>query len=193
MALLALGCAAWAVDMEMNERQAIAELKQGGQVIYLRHAERYRGGPKDNLTQFSSAAEFADCRRQRNLTPAGRSQAVDLGKHLRQLGIPVGRVIANAQCRTRDTAMLAFGRAELEPRFYDVEYVRSLLNQAPSGATNTVIIGNDHQLRELTGVELDVGEMAVVKSDGHGGLRVVARLESEDWEDAADPAWWDLL
>jgi hypothetical protein len=192
LALLGLGCAAWAVDGEMNEMRAIAALRQGGQVVYMRHADRARG-EKEALSQFSTAAEYNDCRRQRNLTSAGRRQAVDLGENMRKLGVPVGEVYANAQCRTRDTAILAFGFVKVDPNIFDLGHVRMLFNRPPAPATNTIIVGNDYQLRELTGVDLDVGEMALIKPDGRGGFTVTARLDLEDWDDAANPNWWDRL
>jgi len=190
LALLALGCGAWAVDGEMDEMRIIADLKQGGHMIYLRHADRVNG-PRENLSRWSSAAEFAHCPTQRNLTPTGQEQARKLGHYWRELGIPVGRVIANGQCRTRDTAILAFGRTEVDQRLYDLDFLRSQLLQPPSKGTNTVIVSSDSSMRELTGIDLGYAEAAVVVADGHGGIKVIARLDLEDWEDAAEPSWWD--
>lgn len=188
-ALLALGCAAWAIDGEIDEMRMIAALKQGGHMIYLRHADRGHG-PREKLSQYSSDAEFADCSQQRNLTPLGRDHARQLGHYWRKLGIPVGRVIASAQCRTRDTAVLAFGHVDLDQRLYDVDFMRARLLQTPDRATNTVIVSSDYPLRILTGIDLDFAEAAVVKPDGRGGITVIARLDLGDWADAAEPGWW---
>ncbi len=187
--LLALGCAAMAIDAEIDEAHAIAELQKGGHVVYLRHAARF-SGPRDNLDRWSSAAQFADCRGQRNLTPEGREQAREFGVYWRALRIPVERVIANAQCRTRDTAILAFGTTQVDPRLFDVNFLRSLAQEPVPAGTNTVIVGSDSQLRELTGVDLGYAEAALLKPDGKGGIAVVARLDLDDWADAAEPSWW---
>lgn len=187
--LVALGCAAMAIDAELDEAHAIAELQKGGHVVYLRHAARFRG-PRDNLDRWSSAAQFADCRGQRNLTPEGREQARELGAYWRALRIPVERVIANAQCRTRDTAILAFGTTQVDPRLFDVEFLRALVQEPVPAGTNTVIVASDAQLRELTGVDLGYAEAALLKPDGKGGVAVVARLDLADWADAAEPGWW---
>jgi hypothetical protein len=189
VALLALGCAAMAIEKELDEARAIAELQRGGHVVYLRHAARF-SGPRDGLGRWSSAAQFADCRNQRNLTPEGQEQARELGVYWRQLKIPVERVIASAQCRTRDTAILAFGAALIDPRLFDIEFVRQLVEEPVPAGTNTVIVGSDSQLRDLTGVELTYAEVALLKPDGKGGITVVARLELDDWADAASPGWW---
>jgi hypothetical protein len=187
--LLALGCAAIAIESELDEAHAIAELQQGGHVVYLRHAARF-GGPRDKLDRWSSAAQFADCRSQRNLTPQGQEQAREIGAYWRALRIPVQRVIASAQCRTRDTAILAFGTTAVDPRLFDVNFVRQLTQEPVPPGTNTVIVGSDFQLRYLTGIDLDYAEAALLKPDGKGGITVVARLDLDDWADAAEPGWW---
>ncbi|WP_374655781.1 histidine phosphatase family protein [Dongia sp.] len=188
-ALLGLACAAMAINAEFDEARAIAELQQGGQVVYVRHAARI-SGPRDNLTLESPAADFANCGAQRNLTPEGREQARRLGHYWRDLRIPVTRVVASPQCRTRDTAIIAFGHAQVERRLFDLDFTRSLLLEPAEKHGNTVVVASDFQLRELTGTDLRYAEAAVVKSDGKGGLVVVARLDLGDWEEAAEPSWW---
>lgn len=189
VALLALGCAALAIDAELDEARAIAELQRGGHVVYLRHAARHTG-PRDKLTRWSSAAEFANCSTQRNLTSEGQEQARRLGRYWRELRIPVARVIASAQCRTRDTAILAFGEAQVDQRLFDLDFIRTLLLAPAETQGNTVIVGSDFQLRELTGIDLGYAEAAVVQPDGKGGVKVVARLNLDDWAEAAEPSWW---
>ena len=187
VAVLALGCVvAWGTVQavaQYSEGRAIAALARGGQVVYLRHAERLRG-PKEDLSATSTANDYADCRQQRNLTATGRKQAAELGAAWRALGIPVGKVYANAQCRTRDTALLAFGRADLDPRIFDPRFVLQLLLERPMDNTNTIVVGNDAQLRELTGIDLDYGEAAWVVPDGVGRVRVAARFGLNDWAKA---------
>ncbi len=188
-ALMAFGCVAWAIDEEIGETQAIARLQEGGNVVYLRHANRLPG-PKESLSIASSAAEFADCRWQRNLSPLGQEEARELGESWEELGIPVGQVIASAQCRTRDTALIAFGHADLDKRLFDLDFVRTLLQQAPAAHTNTIVVGSDFQLRELMGVELAFTEAAIIRPNGRDGISVVARLDLQDWEEALDGDWW---
>jgi hypothetical protein len=181
-----IGGAAAQATVEYREARAIDALMHGGQVLYLRHTERLRG-PKETLSAGSSPDAYADCSHQRNLTARGRKNAAAMGDSWRRLGIPVGKVYANAQCRTRDTAMLAFGRAQVDPRIFDQGFVLQLLLQRPDDNTNTVVVGNDAQLRELTGVTLDFGEAALIAPDGDGKVRVTARLDLDDWVEAASP------
>src|SRR5262245_45522223 len=106
--------AALAIREEVTEETLIADLQRGGYVVYLRHAQRYKGQP-DRLYPDSPPAAFADCTQQRNLTPYGIEQATLLREQLQRAGVRVGEVLAHPECRTRDTAMLAFGRASLDP------------------------------------------------------------------------------
>ena len=52
--------AALAIREEVTEDRLIADLQQGGYVVYLRHAQRYKG-PPDPLYPDSPPAAFADC------------------------------------------------------------------------------------------------------------------------------------
>src|SRR6476660_1445130 len=84
----------------------VSALRAGGFVLYFRHASTDFGQNDDSMTTFE------DCAKQRNLTDIGRSEAHVIGAAIRELGIPVGRVLASPFCRTVETAMLAFGMAE---------------------------------------------------------------------------------
>lgn len=171
--------AALAVREEVMEESLIAAIRAGGTVLYLRHAERYKG-VHDTLKPDSPWTDFADCAQQRNLTLAGRTEAQTLGADFRELGIRVDRVVALPLCRTRDTAILAFGNAVLDRRMYDPSFVAQQLAMAPSPGGDTVLVGSEFQLRQLVGFQLDPAEMAVFRPDGNGGTKLLGRLELSD-------------
>src|SRR3954464_2544153 len=83
----------------------VSALRQGGFVLYLRHASTGFGQNDEGMT------DFANCASQRNLTDAGRAEARAIGAALRELRIPVGPVVASPFCRTMETARLVFGDA----------------------------------------------------------------------------------
>ncbi|HKP26413.1 MAG TPA: hypothetical protein VJV39_21270 [Dongiaceae bacterium] len=174
--------AALAIREEVTEETLIADLQHGGYVVYLRHAQRYKG-PPEKLYPDSPPAAFADCTQQRNLTPYGIEQATLLGEQLRRAGIRVGQVLAHPECRTRDTAMLAFGRARLDAGLFSPAFVRRQLATAPLPGTNTVLVGGENSLRQIIGFQIDPAEMAVFRPDGHGGSTLVGLLHLEDWFD----------
>lgn len=171
--------AALAVRHEVTEEALISALRAGGNVLYLRHAARYKG-THDTLTPASSWIDFADCSRQRNLTPDGRAQARKLGEDFRALGVRIDRIIALPLCRTRDTAILAFGKTVLDRRMYDPGFVAQQLAVPPAPGSDTILVGSEFQLRQLAGFQLDPSEMAIFRPDGAGGTRLVGRLRLDD-------------
>ncbi|HWA49465.1 MAG TPA: hypothetical protein VG742_14410 [Dongiaceae bacterium] len=183
MVVLGAGtAAAMAVREEVTEESLIASVRAGGVVVYLRHAERFKG-THDTLQPTSSWSDFADCAQQRNLTPAGRVQAKELGDDLRLSGVRVDRIVALPLCRTRDTAILAFGNTLLDRRMYDPAFVAGQLAVPPKPGTVTALVGSEFQLRQIAGFELNPAEMAVFRPDGKGGTALLGRLKLEDWLD----------
>lgn len=168
-----------AMARETNETMVEHAMAGGGYVIYLRHADRL-GGPKEPFSALTPLADFSDCARQRNLSEAGRGEAVRIGRVFQSIGVPVGAVFALPLCRTRDTARLAFGVATLERRLYDPDFVGSMLATLPANGTNTVLVDTEDQVRRLAGVNLAPGEAAVFKPDGNGGFRYDGTLDRDD-------------
>jgi broad specificity phosphatase PhoE len=117
------------------------------------------------------------------LTPAGRLQARKLGDDLRLTGVQVDRIVALPLCRTRDTAILAFGNTVLDRRMYDPAFVAGQLAVAPKPGVVTVLVGSEFQLRQIAGFQLDPAEMAIFRPDGKGGTSLIGRLKLEDWLD----------
>ena len=126
----------------------IQALQQGGFVIYFRHAAT-------DVTQTdSSTANFQDCSTQRNLNPQGRADALAIGEAILTLGIPIGQVHSSAYCRARDTAMLAFGQAEItqdltgfptDQTEQRIAALREMLSTPPIPGTNTILVAHGFQ------------------------------------------------
>lgn len=163
--------------------QLLAELRKGGYVLYFRHF----------ATDFSQNDEkmrdFDDCANQRLLTERGRSDARRVGATLRELKIPVGRVLASPYCRTVETAQLLFGQAEKmnevrggpaasgDPERY--AGLRTLMSTRPEA--NLVISSHGNPFRAVAGPPyLAEGEMAVIKPLGER-FEITARVRLEDW------------
>ena len=77
------------------------ELKDGGKLIFIRHAYAPGGGdPKDfNLN---------DCSTQRNLNKEGIIQAKKIGKFFEKSQIKIEEVLSSEWCRCKETAYLSF-------------------------------------------------------------------------------------
>ena len=159
-----------------------ADLRQGGYVIYLRHAET-------ETTPEPAVRDLADCSWQRNLNEQGHEQAAIIGRYLRDKGIPVTAVEASPFCRTRQTAERVFGVApklnddlvyhvsQTQAQIADADArLKARLARVPPRGVNLALVGHAPMMREAASVDLPEGQGAVVKPNGDGTFRVVARL-----------------
>ena len=83
------------------QRALVAALKQGGNVLVFRHADSPSTLPD------AKSAEPDNAKRERQLSPAGKTGAAGLGTTLKRLGIPVGEVLVSPAYRAQQTARLA--------------------------------------------------------------------------------------
>ena len=137
--------------------------------------------------------KLGDCTTQRNLSEAGREQARRVGARLKHEHVPIAQVFTSPWCRCRDTAMLAFGKAEewdaLASTFARPDIEAELLDRArkrignystrKTHAGNVVMVTHNVNIAGLTKLSVAPAEMVVVRPDGCCGLRVVARIAPE--------------
>jgi hypothetical protein len=167
----------------------LAELRKGGYVIYFRHAST------DFSRDDSRSKSDDDCDNQRPLTDEGRAEAREIGAAFRELKIPVERVLASPRCRTMETAMLAFGRAERENAVRggpaspgsDDRYapLRTLFVTPLKPGANVVISSHGNPFVALAGAPyLAEGEAAVIRPLGKD-FEIVARVRHDGWRSLA--------
>ena len=176
---------------QLAPAQLLAMLQAGGQVIYFRHASTDFGQNDNNMKSFD------DCASQRNLVDKGRAEAKRIGAAIKQLGIPIGEVMASPYCRTVETAMLAFGKATrmqearggpAQPETAD-RYLplKRLLGTPPARGTNAVVVSHGNPFHAIAGSPyLAEGEGAVLKPLGEARFEVIARIKVEDWDALKD-------
>ncbi|MGI8778982.1 MAG: trypsin-like peptidase domain-containing protein [Solirubrobacteraceae bacterium] len=164
----------------------LAQLRAGGLVIVFRHAAT------DPSDEDDPQVDLDDCATQRNLTGAGRADARGIGTAFRQLRIPVGTRWASPYCRSRDTAELAFGRAEVIDgleRLYperdeaaDRRLSRLIREQGPArGEPNLVIAAHGVYPSALEpSVTLDEGEAAIYAVRGDDAT-LLGRVTPDEW------------
>jgi phosphohistidine phosphatase SixA len=180
---------------KLSGKALLNALKQGGHVIYFRHAQT----EKDYADQVK--AVMGDCSTQRMLSEAGWKQAKTIGEAFRKYAIPVDKVISSQYCRAWQTADLAFGKYEKNadlnfPKAEDYTpeqtaqmktQLTPMLTAVPAKATNTVIVGHDDLFEAATGIYPDPQGMAyVVKPNGKGGFELIANMLPEEWAKLAD-------
>jgi virginiamycin B lyase len=164
-------------------------LRRGGHVLVFRHAAT------DHSQGDAPRFQYSQCSRQRNLDDAGRAQARAIGRAMRAMDVPIGRVVASPYCRTVQTARLAFGRvtatrdllsevnvrqgedvATLDDKF------RALMRRAPATGTNTVLVSHGIAIDAATDVNLDEGQAAVFRRDRSArAYRFVRTLTPAQW------------
>jgi broad specificity phosphatase PhoE len=198
LALAALAsCGGGAEPSEEAERlgpvELVEALREGGYVVYLRHAITDRSKEDDPVL------DLDDCATQRNLSEAGRDQAEAIGEAFRALEIPVNDVWSSEYCRTRNTAELAFGSYEDEPALtgfpeesdptYDarVRRTRELLARAPAVGENTVLVAHIKNLEESApDIAIEEGELAVFEPLGGTRFRFRGQLPADVWPDLVE-------
>jgi phosphohistidine phosphatase SixA len=163
----------------------LAELRKGGYVIYFRHTST------DFSRDDAGSRSDDDCANQRPLTDQGREEARRIGAAIRELKIPIGRVLASPRCRTMETALLIFGRADAasEARGGPANTgsaeryapLRKLLAAPIERGTNLVISSHGNPFYATAGAPyLAEGEAAVVRPLGKD-FEIVARVKHDGW------------
>lgn len=182
--LAALPAAILAPALARAEESLWPRLRAGGYVLLVRHAATVPG------LGDPAGYRLDDCATQRNLSEEGRAEAKRLGERLRAERVPIARVYTSPWCRCRDTATLAFGRAEdwdpLSSVFDMPEREADLTNTVrkrilsysirnPGG--NVVMVTHNVNIAALTKLSVAPAEAVVVKPDGCCALKTVGRLK----------------
>ena len=158
-----------------------ALLRQGGQVVLIRHALTTPGvGDPEGM-------KLSDCSTQRNLSNEGREHAKRVGNAFRERQVSVTQVISSPWCRCIETATLAFGRKpETSPALGNlfgrgelqaaqVAQLKPLAGRKPQSG-NTIMVSHGSTIWALTNVMPVMGEMVVLTPKADGGFVVAGRL-----------------
>lgn len=154
-------------------RALLEDLREGGYVIYVRHART------DNAQEDT---DLASCETQRNLSEQGRLDAASIGETWATLAVPVGELISTEYCRTRESAQLAFGEPNIIPKAQLEQALETLLAIPPAEGMNTGIsIPEDIRFNE--------GDALVYRPlggpMGDQGYELVTRISFLNWFDLA--------
>lgn len=177
----------------LTDLALVEALRNGGYNIYFRHAST-DWSQSDNLRQ---AGDWLKCEptQMRQLSDAGRADAVAIGDAIRKLDIPVSEVLASPYCRTVETARL-MGLGEVTTttevmnlraaeyfsgRAAIVATARALLSTAPGPGTNRVIVAHGNVAQASTPVYPTEGEGVVFRPDDEGSFYLVGRINPADW------------
>ena len=179
----------------LSSDQLLNALKQGGYVIYFRHATTQR----DYADQADPSLNLNDCSTQRKLSIEGIEEAQTIGLAFAKKQIPVGTIITSQYCRAWKTANLAFGRVDKKDdrlnflpfeNYTDQQVllmkttVMPLLSELPADGLNTVIVGHDDLFEAATGIYPEPQGIAyVLKPDGKGSFTLVSNMLPKEWKE----------
>jgi phosphohistidine phosphatase SixA len=175
---VALGAA---VPVRADEAAAWAALRAGGHVALMRHTDA-PGGTGD-----PPGFRLEDCATQRNLSAKGRSDAAEIGAHLRAKGIAFEKILSSPWCRCMDTArLLDMGPVEAAPTFSNVVVLRDQTETLTQGAQALIadwrdvgallVVTHGANIRALTGISPATGEIVVVDAAEDGSIATVGRI-----------------
>jgi phosphohistidine phosphatase SixA len=170
--------------------QLLGTLKQGGNVIVMRHASSPRAIP-------GAATANADNKTpERQLDEAGRNTATAMGKALRDLKIPVSATHSSPTYRALETVKLARlptptthtelgdgGQGMQAASSNQGEWLKKQVTMAARGS-NIFVVTHFPVINAAFPANaggLADGEALVFAADGKGGAAIVARVRIEEW------------
>jgi len=106
-------------------KNLIKEFKQGGKLIFIRHAYAPGSGDPKNFN-------LNDCSTQRNLNSSGREQSKNIGNIFYRNDIEIHNVYSSEWCRCKETASIAFKRFKTKKflnSFYSPEFAKNRKKQ----------------------------------------------------------------
>ena len=164
-------------DLKQN---IIFELKEGGKLIFIRHAYAPGGGDPKNFN-------INDCNTQRNLSYEGRVQSKKIGNFFKKNKISIEKVYSSEWCRCKETATIAFENFETKNflnSFFSEQFVENRQNQIKdlnrfiknwNGNGNLIFVTHYVVISELLNYAPSSGELVI--SDKQ--LKVIDTLEIE--------------
>ena len=173
----------------------LAEVRQGGFVLYMRH------GATDSAYPDQVPIDLNDCSTQRPLTDAGRAEIVRVGEAIRQAAFPIAEVYASPLCRAYESAHLAYGdevkiikelmytahltSAEKLPV---IAMTRKLLSDPVAAGSNRVIVAHAPNLADLMAYFPRIeGTLIIFRPTGAGGFEYLASIQPAQWNDLLNP------
>ena len=141
-------------------------LKEGGKLIFIRHAIAPGGGDPVDF-------DILRCETQRNLSKEGIAQSKNIGKFFSENNIQIDKVLSSEWCRCKQTAKYAFNKYETRSflnSFFSAKFasnknkqiydLRKYINEW-SGDNNLVLVTHYVTIQEVLNVTSSSGELII--------------------------------
>ena len=167
------------VKADSNEN-LINELRNGGKLIFIRHA--YAPGSGDPLN-----FDINYCYTQRNLSNKGKEQAKNIGNFFLKNNISTNKIYSSQWCRCKDTSLIAFKNFETKKflnSFYSEKFAKNKDSQIIDlknfinnwdGIQNLVFVTHYVVISEILNYAPSSGEIVVSNKD----FKVIDTFEIE--------------
>ncbi len=174
-------------SVNLSTPDLIKALQSGGYIIYMRH------GISDLSQKDKDRRDLKDCSNQRNLSAAGREQVKRIGRTIKALEIPLGKVLSSPYCRCKDTAASVFGdfQIEMDLAFSMTkdeeeskrlgERLNDMMMESEAGANNAVFVGHTSNLRDGLGVWPKPEGVIVVFQKKDNGIIFKGMIQPNEW------------
>ena len=141
-------------------------LKEGGKLIFIRHAIAPGGGDPVGF-------DILKCETQRNLSKEGIAQSKNIGKFFSENNIQIDKVLSSEWCRCKQTAKYAFNRYETRSflnSFFSSKFAKNKNKQIYdlkkyinewSGDNNLVLVTHYVTIQEVLNVTSSSGELII--------------------------------
>ena len=165
------------IKADLNQN-LINELKQGGKLIFIRHAYAPGGGDPINF-------DINVCNTQRNLNNSGRNQADKIGSLFKDNNISTDKVYSSEWCRCKETALIAFNEFETKKflnSFFSSKFAQNKNSQIKSfkkfvkswdGKKNLIFVTHYVFISEILDYAPSSGEIIISDKD----LKVIDTIE----------------
>ena len=167
------------VKADLNQNM-IYKLKQGGKLIFIRHAYAPGGGDPINF-------DINKCSTQRNLSDSGRKQATEIGSFFKKNNIQVDKVYSSEWCRCKETALFAFNKFETKNflnSFFSSKFAKNKDSQIEKlkefinnwdGKNNIIFVTHYVVISEILNYAPSSGEIVISNKE----LKVIDTTEIE--------------
>jgi len=164
-----------------SSNDLINSLKDGGKIVFIRHAYAPGSGDPQNFT-------LKDCDSQRNLDQKGLEQSKKIGLIFKENKIKIDKVLSSEWCRCKDTAKIAFNdyeTFEVLNSFYDLRFKKKKKKQIDAlknfikdwnSDKNLILVTHYVVISEVLNVSSLSGEIIVVDQN----LNIIGNIETNN-------------
>jgi len=156
-------------------------LKEGGKLIFIRHAYAPGIGDPDNF-------DISNCASQRNLNEEGIEQAKKIGNFFLEKNIMIDKILSSEWCRCKQTTKYAFNNYETKSflnSFFSQNFAHNKVRQIKElkeyikmwdSKSNLTFVTHNVVIYEILNISVSSGEIVVADKD----FNILVRQKTHD-------------